>query len=260
MIPPEIRDLPAFRGGVIAQLLLGEGGVAEGLEEAFVEKWEYANGWAATQRVAELWSGIADLATPEQQSDVDEMIVAFNAIYPSPIPPASFAGIDPEDAETPAQRMAGLLESVLDTALYSGRDQLRLISHLADLTATACDAYDAGDLRIGQGVIYAVYSHYGDTTGLGALIGLFAPEVNDRAMAAFRSLVTVEDATPGTTPAVQQPVMAEEPVFPFARWLAGDSAEYWLLPEDRQPVRMPGPEACAMLQDALVEGRTVLGG
>ncbi len=257
--PPAIRDLPAFKGGVIAQLLLGEGGVAEGLEEAIIERWEFANGWGATQRVKELWSEVSGLATPAGQADVEEMIAAFDAIYPSAVPPDNFRGIDPEEAETPAQRMTGLLESIVDAALYSGRDQIKLLDHLVGLTGEACEDYAEGWLRGAQMTIYAVLDHYaGETTGLGALIGLFAPDVNDSAMAALRNLVTVEDATPGTTPARTQ--LVEEQLFRFEYWLAGESAERWELPPDQRPARVPAPEACGMLLDALRNARAVLGG
>ena len=234
VIPPDVQALPAFKGGIVAQLLLGEGGVAEGLEEAFVEEWEFANGWGATQRVKVLWADLEGLATPQQLADINEMIVAFDAIYPSPEPPGTFAGIDPEEAETPAQRMAGLLEAVLDTALYSGRDQVRLLRHLGDVAGRACESYETGNDGVGREIMYAVFDHYaGETTGLGALIGLFAPEVHDEAMEALENLVIVEEDADDGAPA------------------GGDEED-----EDA----MDPAQACNALVDALEEAGSVLGG
>ncbi len=194
VVPPDVRDNPAFKGAVMAQLLLGEGGVAEGLEEAFEEEWEFANGWAATQRIKVLWEDIRSMADDQQQADVDEMIAAFDVIYPSPQPPESLAGIDPEEAETPAQRMLGFLEVIVDAQLYSGRDQARLVGHLVEVAATGCAYYADGEDELGREVMYAVFDHYaGETTGLGDLIGLFAPEIHEEAMEAFETLVVVEE-------------------------------------------------------------------
>jgi len=238
VVPAAVRDNPAFKGAVMAQLLLGEGGVAEGLEEAFEEEWEFANGWAATQRIKVLWADIASLATPEQAADIEESIAAFDAIYPSPEPPESLAGVDPEEAETPAQRMLGFLEVVVDAQLYSGRDPARLIGHLVEIAGPGCAHYEAGDNEIGREVMYAVFDHYaGETTGLGDLIGLFAPEVHEEAMEAFEELVVVEEEE-------------EE----------GEGSES----EDDEDEDEAGPEgsaeACGALLEALEGGRAVLGG
>jgi hypothetical protein len=194
VVPPEVRDDPAFKGAVMAQLLLGEGGVAEGLEEAFEEEWEFANGWGATQRIKVLWEDLRGLADEQQQADVDETIAAFDAIYPSPQPPESLAGIDPEEAETPAQRMLGFLEVIVDAQLYSGRDQLRLIGHLIEIAGPGCAYFADGEDALGREVMYAVFDHYaGETTGLGDLIGLFSPDIHEEAMEAFETLVVVEE-------------------------------------------------------------------
>ena len=238
VIPPDVREDHAFKGAVMAQLFLGEGGVAEGLEEAFEEEWEFANGWGATQRVNVLWSEIRDAATPQQQADIEEMLAAIDAIYPSPEPPESLAGIDPEEAETPAQRIVGFLEVVVDAQLYSGRDQVRLLNHLGVTAAAGCAYYDAGDDQLGREVMYAVFDHYaGETTGLGALIGLFAPEVHEEAMEAFEHLVTIEDDDDDGDAAVD----------PSGDELDDDEA-------------MTAAAACEAVVEALDEGRAILGG
>ena len=93
---------------------------------------------------------------------------------------------------------------------------------------------------------------------LGAPIGLFAPEVNEAPWRRWRGLVTVKDPTPGTTPA-REPQVEEQP-FRFEYWMGGESAERWELPADQRPARIPAPEACGMLVEALQEARSVLGG
>lgn len=264
VVPREIREQPAFKAGIMAQLLLGEGGVAEGLEEAFVERWEYANGWSATQRVKALWAQLAPLATTQQQADVEEMIALLDEIYLSPRPPESFAGLDPEEAETPAQRLVGLLETIVDTALYSGRDQARLLNHLIELTGPACETYAAGDLRAAQVTIYAVADHYvGETTGLGSLIGLFAPEVHDQAVTALRDLVTLEDPSVGVSERIPEPDGPEigTSTLPFERWLAGEWPDNFELRPGQEPrTRMPPAEACSQLLAAFEEALAVLEG
>src|SRR5690606_16800059 len=62
VIPEELRNNAAFKGGVIQNLLLADDGVAEGYEEAIEEgnPWEYAAGWAALQRVKVLWADVKD--------------------------------------------------------------------------------------------------------------------------------------------------------------------------------------------------------
>jgi hypothetical protein len=241
VIPAELRDLPAFKGGVMAQLLLGEGGVAEGLEEAFEEEWEFANGWAATQRIKVLWADVMALANDQQRADIEEMIAVLDEIYPSPEPPETFAGIDPEEAETPSQRIVGILEVVLDSALYSGRDQVRLLRHLEDIAGPACESYEAGDDALGREAIYVVLDHYaGETTGLGDLIGLFAPEVHEKAMVSLEQLVIVEEADDDK----------------------GEDAGEGEGPadDDDDDDDMDAAGACNALVEALGEARSVLGG
>lgn len=270
VVPVALQNDTAFQGAIIAQLLLGEGGVAEGLEEAFEEEWEYANGWAATQRVRVLWSGLASMATSDMRADIEETIAAFDAIYPSPEPPDSFAGIDPEEAETPAQRMLGFVETVVDAELYSGRDQGRLIAHLESLAAAGCESYEAGDDAIAREVMYAVFDHYaGETTGLGSLIGLFAPEVHEEAMEAFESLVTVEEEGDDDDEAAEEAAVDDDAA-------AGDDAAAMDADngavdgedaegdddddDDEGETAIGGAEACEALVEALGEGRSILGG
>lgn len=133
VIPADLRSTPAFTGGVIIQLLLAEEGVAEGYEEAVEENepWEYPNGWVALQRVKVLWGEIEAEASEQHAADALEMIAALDELYPVAEPPESVAGWNPEEAEAPAQRLGGIVESVVDANLYPGRNGGRLAGHLA---------------------------------------------------------------------------------------------------------------------------------
>jgi len=190
-VPSEVRNAPVFRAAIMTQLLLGEGGVADALEEAFVEEWQFAKGWAATQRVKVMWAGIRGLATPEQQSEIDEAITALDDIYVSILP--SLEGLEPQDAEAPAQRIVGLLEAVVDAQLYSERDPLVMAGFLTQLAAEGCAHYETDNEALGREVIYAVLDQYAEQAiGLGATISLLSPETHTRAMAAFEALVAID--------------------------------------------------------------------
>lgn len=279
VVPPEVRDDPVFKAGIITQLLLGEGGAAEGLEEAVLipeERWEYAMGWSATQRVKQLWEDIRPLASEQQQADIDEMLAALDAIYPSMEPKTSFAGLDPEEAEGPAQRIVGILETIVDAQLYSGRDQARLIAHLVTMTEQACTLFAEGgwpdwtapnpppmpqqDLEdpnlimfafgpndFGREIINAVFDHYaGETTGLGEIVNLFDPEIHERAILAFRSMISIE-LNPGD-PGTGGPALGNAAIQPAGQFGGGFTA-------NATPAL-----ACDSLLQALVDAQALFGG
>jgi len=129
----------------------------------------------------------------------------------------------------------------VDAQLYSGRDQVRLLNHLGITAATGCAHYESGDDQLGREVMYAVFDHYaGETTGLGALIGLFAPEIHEEAMEAFEHLVTVEeDGDEGGN-------------------ADGDDDDSTAAPVDDASVTPVA--ACEAVIQALDEGRAILGG
>jgi len=177
-IPAEVRASPAYRAGVMADLLLAEGGVAEGVEEAIEEDepWMYPLGWAALQRVEELWAGLAQFATPEQDSFAQQYLDTLRDIYPAATLPDVFPS-NPEEAESPAQSLVGIVESVADAALYPGRDVRRLAPHLETLVAQACDAYAGGQDAIAFEHVLVVGDLY--DAHLTDFLALVAGDVDD---------------------------------------------------------------------------------
>lgn len=178
VIPAETRSSAAYRAGIMADLLLAEGGVAEGVEEAIEEDepWMYPLGWAALQRVLELWSSLAEFATAEQDSFAEQYFDTLRDIYPAHTLPDTFPS-NPEEAESPAQSLVGIIESVSDAALYPGRDVRRLAPHLTTVVAPACDAYAAGNDAIAYEHIVAVGDLY--SAHLEDFLGLVAGEVGE---------------------------------------------------------------------------------
>jgi hypothetical protein len=193
VIGTEVTDAPSFKAAVLVNLLLAENGVAEGYEEAVEnrEPWEYPNGWAALQRVKVLWTEIKPLGAEQRQTDGQEMIDALDALFPDAGPPESVAGWNPEEAESPAQRLSGIVEEVADANLYPDRDLPRLAGHLSDITAKACEAYAAGDAAIAAESLYAAFDHY--QSHLYDTAGLFAPEVQDKVSELFGALINAGD-------------------------------------------------------------------
>lgn len=234
VIPPEMRDQPAFKGGVIINLLLAEGGVAEGYEEAVEnsEPWEYPNGWAALQRVNALWEEVKGSASAERLADGQEMLDLLDTLYPEAQPPASVAGLNPEEAESPSQRLGGIVEEVTDADLYPGRDLPRLMGHLAELTTAACAVYPQND-AVASETVYAVHDLF--ATHLEDVSGMFAPELQEHASELFGALIAAEDDDDDAGEAA-----------------AGDEGE--------DDDLLSTTDACAELATAFAELRTVLGG
>ncbi|MDR9391757.1 MAG: hypothetical protein RI554_06975 [Trueperaceae bacterium] len=146
VLPADVRTEPAYVAAVAADLLLAEGGVAEGVEEAIEEDepWMYPLGWATLQRVKALWGELASAASDDQASFADQYLATLEEIYPAATLPDVFPS-NPEEAEAPAQSLVGIIESVADAALYPGRDAARLARHLETVAAPACEAFAAGE-------------------------------------------------------------------------------------------------------------------
>ena len=209
VIERETRDSAAFRGALIADLLLVEGGVAEGYEEAVEDVWEYPRGWAALGRVEELWSELEPLATEQRREDGREMVAALRDLFPDPGPPDSVVGWNPEEAEAPAQRLAGIVEEVVNANLYPGRDLPRVARHLSEVTRQSCEAYAAGDGAVGAEAVVAALDQY--ENHLADVVGLFAPELHAQAEALFAILVPVGDDEEGEEGAAEGQSDADAP-------------------------------------------------
>lgn len=187
----DARNDPVYIATVLADLLLADDGVAEAYEDAADDElWEYANGWAALERVKVLWAEIAPLASAERQADVQEMIDHLGTVYPVAEPPEEITG-NPEEAEASAHRFVGILEEVVDASLYSGRDLGLLARHLAELLQPSLEAFEAGNVELGIEGPQAARNHY--RKHLRRLLDLVAPEIHERAAQHLDALTERED-------------------------------------------------------------------
>lgn len=238
VIDPAIRETPAYKGAIIAQLLLAEGGVAEGYEEAADEIFAYSMGWGTLQRVKELWADIEGPLNDQQKDEANQLIGILDALYTQAAPPEEWVGQNPEEAEAPAQLLMGLVEVAADASLYAGRDLPRLAGHLADTVAPACAMIEAGNDELAKEAFYPAADHFfGETTGLGDLVNLFDPEIFERAegiIPLFALLEEEEEEEASATPAAA----AEE---------EEDEYEY-------------GAEACEVLVQTFRDAQAMLGG
>ena len=235
VVVPVDQRTPAFWGAVVADLLLGEPGVAEALEEALEEDepWEFPIGWAALQRVEALWSELAPLASAEEASFARQYLDILGSIYASPAPPAVLPA-NPEEAEAPAQSLVGVLESVLDASLYTGRDFGRLASALVDETAIACRAYAQGEDAIAAETVFAVGTQF--EANLVDLLELFDPGIAEGVDGMLAVLLGLDEGDDGDAD----------------RSMAGGG-------EDDDDLADPAA-ACMELMEALEEARALLGG
>ncbi len=194
IIPAEVRRSPLFLGALIADLSLGEGGVAEGYEEAAEgELYEFSSGWAAQQRIKQLWGEMSIYATAQQRADVQEMLTLLDELYPQAQPPTVIVG-SPEEAEAPVQRLLGILETVADAELFAGRDMLALSQSLVQTLGPACQAYQAGNDELALEGVFVVGEMY--VRYLAGFLGFMAPETHEEAaevIAALTGLETEED-------------------------------------------------------------------
>ena len=229
VISVALRDDPAFNGGIIINLLLAEEGVAEGLEEAVEndEPWEYPNGYVALQRVKALWQEIKRGASEQRLADGQEMLDLLDTLYPQAEPPESLAGLNPEEAEGPSQRLGGIVEEAVDADLYPGRELPRLVTHLAEVTAAACAVYPE-QAEVAAETIYAVFDLY--DAHVDKVAGMFAPEAQEQASELFGQLIGVgedddDEAAEGAVTAETAPAAADEDDALSATDACGELAE-----------------------------------
>lgn len=191
LLKPEIADAAPFRAALMASLLLDEGGVAEGYEEAVGgEALAYGTGYFALQRVKSLWDGLAPAASPEQAANVGEMLAMLDSLFPTATLPDTLAA-DPEQAEAPAQQLVGLLEATANADLYPGRDIAGAAARVHDIAASGCKALAAGDTGTGAEALTIAAAYYGSTVG--DTLGVMAP---DAAEAVEHGLDAVGESDP----------------------------------------------------------------
>jgi len=177
LIDPALRETPEFKGIVAAQLMLGP--IAEGYEEAVEgEVWAYTLGWSGLQRFKELWADLQSAASPQQLDEINQIVTFLDTIYDDPAPMIPWVGGNPEEAEAPAQLATGILEAVMNTAFFSGRDLPRLATHLAAVAGPGCEAYAVHNELLGTEIMMVVGDHYlGERTGMADLVMLFNPDL-----------------------------------------------------------------------------------
>jgi hypothetical protein len=177
LVPLEVQERSAFRAALMTKLLLAQSGVAEGYEEAAEgEIWEYPGGWAALQRVKELWEELKPMASEVQAFEVEDMLRMLGNLFPSPLPPDDIERGNPEEAEAPAHRIVGFLEEITDAALYPDRNRGELFVLTRNLVEAGCSAYGENQAHIGRERIVAANFYYADH--LGGMVELLAPEVH----------------------------------------------------------------------------------
>lgn len=178
-------DSPPIAAASMSRLLLGEPGVAEGYEEATLgERWEYTLGWAALQRVEEIWAVLSpDLAG--RSDEVREALDQLAELLPGPIPPELIQG-DPEAGEEPAHRITGLLEGIVDANLYPERELGRVAEQGAEQAARACVSFEMGDEELGMELSLSVRDIYESISGT---VGMLAAEAHEQVESALRDMV-----------------------------------------------------------------------
>ena len=241
VIDPAIRESAAYKGAIIAQLLLAEGGVAEGYEEAEEEIFAYSMGWGTLQRVKELWAEIEGPLTDGQKQEAGQLVGILDALYPQAAPPEEWVGQNPEEAEAPAQLLMGIVETAADANLYAGRDLGRLARHLADTVAPSCALIEAGDDALAREAFYPAADHFfGETTGLADLVNLFDPEIFERAEGLIPLFALLEEEEEDDDDASAAPAAAGDD---------DDDEEYEY-----------GVEACEALVQTFRDAQAMLGG
>jgi hypothetical protein len=174
LLPAAVADTPAFQTALMASLLLEEGGVAEGYQEAAAGKAAaYFIGYFALQRVKSRWQGLTGRASPEQSTDVAAMLAMLDGLFPSQEMPEHLSP-DPEQAEAPAQQLVGLLEGLAEAELYLGRDLAAATGVVHDLAAKGCASLAAGKEAIGIEELRIAAGYYDQTVR--DTLDMMAPE------------------------------------------------------------------------------------
>lgn len=191
IVDQKVRDQPAFKGAVLANLLMANDGVAEAFEDAIRENWGFPNGWASVRRVEVLWKEIEGMASPAIRQEMNSLIdLLKSSYYAQPAPKIPFPNEDAEDVEALAHQMVNLLEQVTDATLYTGRDMPRLATHMAEVITPGCEQYAKGNKALGDEAIHAVLDHY--RVQIAGALDLLAPDLRKKATLLFPAMVEVE--------------------------------------------------------------------
>src|SRR5690606_17245596 len=134
-------------------------------------------GWAALRRVRTLLNEIGPAMAEENDGEISEVMSLLGQLFPSPGPPDAFRG-DPEEAEAPAHRIVGSLESGLGVSLFPDRDRVTLLTLVEDLIGSACEAYADGSVRVGRERIMLAHFFYDEYQR--EMLRLFDPELAAR--------------------------------------------------------------------------------
>jgi hypothetical protein len=181
------RAEPVNVAALMTRLLLSDGGVAEGFEEAVEgDLDEYPLGWAALQRVNELWPQLEQFADEDQTWEVEDLLAGLGELFPTFEPPADIEKRDPEQGEAAAHRIAGFLEDMMDASFYPNRDLALLSGFTSDLAAQGCSAFAEGNDAHGAELTTLAYFYYNEY--LRRTLDLFAPDLQSETRAQLRSL------------------------------------------------------------------------
>lgn len=191
LVPAELAARPEFVGAVTAKLVLANDGVAEGFEDAAEgEIWEYPNGWAALQRVKQLWEQLRPLASDAQAFEIDDAIARMEEFFPTVTIP-NLDGADPEAGEDPGRQVVSTLEGVVQAFLYPERELGRVGGMVGELVAEGWAAFEAGQTELAVERVALAEFHYREN--LRRLFDLIMPHVHQQVTDAFAALTTDVD-------------------------------------------------------------------
>lgn len=190
LVPVEVAERPEFVAAVAALLMLADDGVAEGFEDAVEAEdeddiYEYSNGWAAFQRVKQLWANLRPLASEAQAAEIELALARIEELYPSVTPP-DLQGADPEAVEDPGRQFVSTLEGVVQAYLYPERELGRVAATVADLVADGRAAYEAGLTELALERVLLAQFFYREN--LRRLFDLIVPEAHAQITEAFEAL------------------------------------------------------------------------
>lgn len=188
VVPEGFAADPVSQATLLARLLLDDGGVAEGWEEAFDDETaEFAIGWAALQVSQGIWEGLEPLATENQAFEInDQMAFLHDELFATWHIPENVHLMDGEAAEPPTHRIVTFLEVMTDAYLYPNRDLASLVRLVEDLGVAACSAYGS-DAAMGLEVMHQAFYYYDEN--LRRMVGLFDPELHEATEGYFEGII-----------------------------------------------------------------------